>query len=169
MKRQFSAGGVVYKVADSGSVEWLITRSIPSKQFPKAVWRLPKGWLDDNNGGKHPGELGSGVKKATEEEIQSAALREVREEAGVEAKIIKKLKTERYFLTIDGERILKFATFYLMKFSKDLPEGFSKDETSEVAWLEFERARERLSYLREKKILDKAKETLESGMQNKLL
>ena len=27
---------------------WLTTKSRPSKLYPKAVWRFPKGWLDDS-------------------------------------------------------------------------------------------------------------------------
>lgn len=169
MDREFSAGGVVFKkVTHNDRVLWLLTRSMPSKLFPKASWRLPKGWLDDRRGGRKPGPMASGKVRAMEEDLMSASLREVKEEAGVDAKILKKLGTEAYFFTVSRKKIIKFVTFYLMEWLKDLPQG-PGPETSEVVWLEFEDARKKLSYPREKKVLDKAKEALDSGLQENLL
>lgn len=167
MKREFSSGGVVYKKDDSQSL-WLVTKSTPSELYPKGFWRLPKGWLDDTDGGKKTGPLARGDMRASEEVIRKAALREVKEEGGVKAKIIKKIGTEKYFSTIKGEKILKFVTFYLMEWLKDLPVG-PGFETEEVSWLGFEEARKRLTHSGEKKILDKAHHLLSSGLQENLL
>ena len=135
--REFSSGGVVYK-----KDKWLITRSAPSEIYPKSVWRLPKGWVDKD------------------ESAEEAALREVKEEGGVEAKVIKKIETVRYFFTTpDKGKVLKFVTFYLMEWTKNLSEGFG-EETSEIAWLPFDQAVKRLAYSGEKQILKKAKELL---------
>lgn len=165
LERQFSAGGVVFKkVKDEGTkikVLWLITKSRPSKLFPKTIWRLPKGWLDDELGGKRPGPLASGKKQAKEADIQKAALREVEEEGGARAKIIGKIGTEKYFLTISGQRILKFVTFYLMEWIKDLPSG-PGEETEKVEWLPYGIARQKLSYSGEKKMLDEARRLLKA-------
>jgi 8-oxo-dGTP pyrophosphatase MutT (NUDIX family) len=179
--REFSAGGVVYKrVKESFGkaqdklesrrvrVKWLVTKSAPSKLYPKSVWRLPKGWLDDKDNGREPGPLASGKKRATETQIKEAAIREVREEGGVEAQIVAKIGTERYFFQLQGERILKFATFYLMEWIDDLREG-PGSETEEVLWLSYAKARKRLSYQGEKKILDKADSILDRGVQQKLV
>ena len=166
--RQFSAGGVVYKRVKDKKVLWLVSKSRPSRLYPESVWRFPKGWIDDKRGGKKPGELASGKKRAKEEDLRKTAIREVKEEAGVEAKIIEKIGTERYFLTISNQRTLKFVTFYLMKWSKDLASGFGP-ETSEIKWLPFEEARKKLSYSGEKKILDKGREILKSGIQETLV
>jgi 8-oxo-dGTP pyrophosphatase MutT (NUDIX family) len=159
MKREFSAGGIVFKKNQNPSskiqIEWLLSKSSASDLFPNSIWRLPKGWIDDFDGGKSPGPIASGERKATEEELQTAALREVREEAGVEAKIIEKLGTEIYFITIKEEKIMKFVTFYLMEWVSDLPEGFGF-ETSEVQWLPFDEAKKLLKSGGEKKILEKA-------------
>ncbi|OGM59186.1 hypothetical protein A3A75_03145 [Candidatus Woesebacteria bacterium RIFCSPLOWO2_01_FULL_39_10] len=171
MKRQFTAGGVVYKRENSKGKDeplWLITKSSPSEIFPTTFWRLPKGWLDDEDQGKNPGPKTTGEKKATEEEIREAAKREVREEGGVEAKIVKKIQTERFFITYEGDRILKFITYFLMEYISDLPEGFGF-ETSEIAWLPYEEARNKLKHSSEKKILDKAKNILDSGVQENLI
>lgn len=106
--------------------------------------------------------MARGERKATEKDLRDAALRETREEGGVEAEIVKKIGSEKIFFR-HPERglILKFITYYLMKWKKDLPEGFG-EETSEVVWLPYNEARKKLSYGGEKKILDNAKELLAS-------
>jgi len=135
--REFSSGGVVYRQG-----KWLVARSAPSELYPKQVWRLPKGWEDE---GESSGE---------------AAIREVREEGGVEAKIIKKIGTIKYFFNApDKGRILKFVTFYLMRWVRDLPEGLD-GETSEIAWLPYDEAYQKLSFSGEKQMLKKAKAML---------
>ncbi len=156
--REFSAGGVVFK---RESLLWLVTRSTPSELFPGEYWRLPKGWIDDEVENAYPGPLATGERKATKQELESAALREVREEGGVEAKIVGKIGTVNYFSTSPRGRVLKFATFYLMEWIRDLPEG-TDFETSEVIWLPFKEAYEKLTSQKEKEIFMKAKETLES-------
>ena len=134
VRKEFSSGGVVFK-----KDKWLITRSMPSEIYPKSVWRLPKGWVDKD------------------ESAEEAALREVKEEGGVEAKVIKKIETVRYFFTTpDKGKVLKFVTFYLMEWIKNLSEGLG-EETSEIAWLSFDQAVKKLAYSGEKQILKKAK------------
>jgi len=121
---------------------WLVTRSTPSDLFPKAVWRLPKGHIESN------------------ESTEQTAIREVGEESGIEAKIIKKIETVKYFFTISGEgNIFKFVTFYLMEYVSDLSKGHDM-ETSEISWLSYEEAYKKLSYGREKQMLKKARELL---------
>jgi 8-oxo-dGTP pyrophosphatase MutT (NUDIX family) len=166
--REFSAGGVVYKKERRGKTSWLVAKSAPSELFPKGFWRLPKGWLDDTGGGDKPGPLAKGMQRATQEELRQAAIREVVEEGGVEAKIVDKIGTERYFFTVSGRRILKFVTFYLMEWVKDLPEG-PAFETEKVVWLLYKEARARLTHSGEKKTLDKAKRLLDSGIQESLI
>ena len=137
----------------------MITRSSKSKLYPETYWRLPKGWVD-NDSPEIPGPMASGKIKADEESLQKGALREVREEGGVEARIVKKIGTEKYFFNApDKGRILKFVTFYLMEYVRDLPEGFD-GETSEISWLPFAEAYKKLSFSGEKQMLKKAKEIL---------
>jgi len=156
--REFSSGGVVFK-KEKGEILWLIAKTVPSEVFPEPVWRLPKGWIDDESEGI-PGPMASGKVKADEESLQKTALREVREEGGVEAKIISKLGSHKYFYTNPTRgKIFKFVTFYLMEYLRDLPEGFD-GETSEVAWLTFDLAHKKLSFSHEKEFLKKAKNLL---------
>ena len=69
----------------------------------------------------------------------------------MEAKIIRKIETVKYFSPLQiEEKILKFVTFYLTGWVKDLPEGFG-EETSEIAWLSFEEAYKKLSFRGEKR------------------
>jgi 8-oxo-dGTP pyrophosphatase MutT (NUDIX family) len=167
MKREFSAGGIIYKQIKSQSeklkVVYLLTKSSSSVLFPQSYWRLPKGWIDDKDNGKLPGPIASGEKKATEEDLQTAALREVREEAGVEATIIKKIGTETYFYKTENDRVMKFVTFYLMEWEKDLDEGFGF-ETAEVKWFPFEEARRLLKNGGEKEMVEKSQEIIDRGI-----
>lgn len=140
---------------------WLITRSAPGDRIPKSVWRLPKGWIDDEDGGVGP--VARGERRATEEELQAAALRETKEEGGVEAEIIKKIGTEKYIFPLGGEKIMKFVTFYLMRWIRDVPDGHD-NETQEVGWFEYDKALDLLAYRGEKEMLKKAKELVDSGI-----
>lgn len=156
--REFSAGGAVYKKVN-GEVLWLITKNNPGELYPKEWWRLPKGRIDDI-GDDEPGPMAKGEIKADEASLQKGALREVEEEGGIEAKIIEKVGTEKYFFKHSQRgNILKFVTFYLMEYVSDLPEGFG-EETSEIIWLPFDEAVKKLSYSGEKHILKKAKDLL---------
>src|SRR3990167_6716077 len=92
--REFSAGGVVYK----GNL-WLLRATAPSELFPKIHWTLPKGLIDKG------------------ESSQTAAIREVGEETGVEAKIIRKIGYAKYvYKHPENGRIFKEVTFYLMEY-----------------------------------------------------
>ncbi|KKU57485.1 MAG: AP4A hydrolase [Candidatus Amesbacteria bacterium GW2011_GWA2_47_11b] len=169
--REFSAGGVVFR-RKNGRVLWLVTKAaVLPKSFvplhPPNTWRLPKGWLDDAGEGI-PGPLASGDKKAKEEDLQKTALKEVKEEGGVEARIVNKVGTIKFFFNSTRGKVLKFVTFYLMEWVSDLPEGFHF-ETLEVASLPFDEAYKKLTYPTEKQVLKKAKEILDRGLQQNLI
>ncbi len=153
--REFSSGGVVFK-REGDKVLWLIRKTKASKEFPTEYWMLPKGWIDDAGPGV-PGPMASGKIKADEESLQSSALREVREEGGIEAKIIKKIGSFTYFYKHPTHgNILKFVTFYLMEWERDLPNGHD-EETSEVSWLEYNKATKQLSFGKEKEVIKSAR------------
>lgn len=158
VKREFSAGGVIFKKTREG-VLWLVRRPTPSEGYRGNLgWSWPKGWIDDADEGKNPGPKASGQEKATLQDLQTAALREVREEAGVKAKIINKISTIKVFFTDNsGERVMKFITYFLMEFESELPEGFGF-ETEEVKWVSTDEAAEMLAYKSEKELLSVAKE-----------
>lgn len=158
--REFSSGGVVFK-REGANIYWVVAASSPSIEFPKIVWRLPKGWIDDAGVGV-PGPMASGKKKTDEESLQKTAVREVGEETGVEAKILQKIGTEIYsYVHPSRGKVLKLVTFYLMEWKRDLSEGFD-GETSEIAWLPYGDAYKKLSFSGEKQMLKKAKTLLEN-------
>lgn len=148
VKREFSSGGVVFRKV-KGELLWLIRKTAASDLIPQQHWMLAKGWLE-------PGE-----------KSEETALREVKEETGIEAKIIKKIGTERYFYRHPQEGlILKFVTYFLMEYVRNLPEGFD-EETAEIAWLPYPEAYRQLSF--EKQVLKKADEILAKGVQVSLV
>jgi 8-oxo-dGTP pyrophosphatase MutT (NUDIX family) len=160
--REFSSGGVVFK-KEKNKILWLVRKTSKSELYPKQYWMLPKGRVDDEDGDQ-PGPMAKGLIKADPTSLEMAAIREVNEEGGVEAKIVKKIGTSMYsFKDPQRGKILKFVTFFLMEYVKDLPEGFDW-ETEEIAWLSFEDAKKRLSFGGEKQMLTKAKELLEGSV-----
>lgn len=146
MKREFSAGGLVLK----GDL-WLIRRPIPNDGYRGNLgWSWPKGWIDE---GETP---------------EQAAIREVAEEGGVEAKAIKKLGTLKIFFTDqNGERVMKFITYFLMQHVADVPEGFG-DETAEIKWVTKDEAQGLLVHKNERELL-KSVEPGEVAYETKLL
>lgn len=135
VKREFSAGGVVFRQEPEG-ILWLVIKPKGNNK-----WRLPKGWIE------------------RKESSVQAAQREVREEAGIEAEILNKVGSEKYFFVEGGEKIFKTVVFYLMRYLQEAQSGFGW-ETEEVAWLPFEEAKEKLAFEKEREILEKAKEVL---------
>jgi 8-oxo-dGTP pyrophosphatase MutT (NUDIX family) len=155
MIREFSAGGIVFK--PGGLV--LIRKPAPNPGFKGNLgWNFPKGWIDDADEGKKPGPKTSGQEKASETDLEVAALREVREEAGVEAKIVKKLPTIRFFYkNSEGNLVMKFVTFFRMEWVADLPEGWGW-ETGEAKWVSLDEAKKLLINKSERELLEKVEE-----------
>ena len=136
IKREFSAGGVVFRQEPEGFL-WLVVRPKGSDQ-----WRLPKGWIEPK------------------ESSAEAAKREVKEEGGVEAEILAKIASSKYFFSQNKEKIFKTVVFYLLEYRQEVREGFGW-ETEEIAWLPYNEAREKLAFKNEKEVLAKAKEVWE--------
>ena len=132
MKREFSAGGIVFK--DS---KVLLVKAGSLRDESKKHWKFPKGHLD---GG---------------ESSQEAAVREVYEETGIEAKIIEKIGTSKYTYILKGEKVFKIVTYYLMEYlsGETSPQ---LGEIEEVIWASPEKARELLSFSADKKLLKEA-------------
>lgn len=127
MKREFSAGGIVFK-----NNQVLITQNSRSKN-----WGFPKGWIDEG------------------EDSKTAALREVKEEGGVEAKIIKKVGDVRFIYTRDGEKIFKIVVYFLMEYISGDPKDHDF-EISEAKFVSIDQALTILSFKSDKELLKKA-------------
>lgn len=140
---QVSAGGVAHRV-DDGRVEVVLI-----KTSSEGRWQLPKGMID-------PGET-----------PEIAALREVREEAGIRCEIVEPLDVIEYWFvaSFDGapkKRYHKKVHFFLMKYL----EGDVNDHDHEVVearWVEIDQAGRMLAFDGEKELIVKAKRRLESA------
>jgi 8-oxo-dGTP pyrophosphatase MutT (NUDIX family) len=136
---QISAGGVVYRGA-AENVEVIIVQVVPELR-----WQLPKGVIDEG------------------ETNEQAALREVREEAGVDAEIVKFIETSEYWFTVerDGEmkRCHKFVHFFLMRYVA----GDVRDHDHEVAearWVPIETALEMFTFDSDREVVRKARDLI---------
>ena len=137
MIREFSAGG-------------LVIRNLRGRPFVAVVrvreqiLALPKG---------HP-EAG--------ESAQEAALREVREETGLEATPIEKLGDIRYWYAREGERVMKIVAFFLFRYrSGDVADH--DHEVEEALWIPLDEAAERLAYEGERQMAESALSRLAEG------
>ena len=93
------------------------------------------------------------------EKPEQAALREVAEETGVEARLVTKLGDIRYVYTWDGERVFKVVSFYLLRYRRGrlgeiAPE--QKIEVAEARWFPLEEAPRLLAYKGEREMAEKA-------------
>jgi 8-oxo-dGTP diphosphatase len=132
MIRQFSAGGIVFK-----GDKVLVVKNASIKDKKTAYWGFPKGHLEKGEGSKE------------------AALREVKEETGIEAKISSKLGEVSYIFTQYGERIFKVVTFFLMEYVSGEDKA-QLNEVSQINWLSPKDALEILSFKNDKEMLQKA-------------
>lgn len=137
--QQVSAGGVVYRERD-GRFQIVIVAVNPTLR-----WQLPKGIVDE---GETP---------------EMTAVREVREEAGVNAELLMMLDTIEYWYAgnIKDERVRfhKFVHFYLMKYR----DGSIEDHDHEIAearWVEINESLKMLTFKSEREIVQKAIEMI---------
>lgn len=151
VKREISAGGAVFKKADK-ELLWLIVQPKRSDSSKPINWRLAKGLIEKG------------------EPTEVAALREVKEEAGIKAKVLDKIGKSTYFYTFKGDRIFKIIIFYLMRFLSETGNGVDEVEIEKKEWLPYKEAYEKLTFDSEKRILEKAKKILrEKEKQQRLL
>jgi len=141
MKREISAGCVIYKTDGDG------TRVILIRPKDRDSWALPKGLVE-------PGEP-----------TEAAARREAQEETGLQGNIIRKIGSVKYTYTAKWEnppaRVFKIVTFYLMQHTGGDPK-LHDWEVAEVMWYPLDEAVSKASYSTERKILRQAKTILES-------
>jgi len=144
MKFEFSAGAIVFRRQDS-KIEYLLLE-FPSIGGKERYWGFPKGLIEGR------------------ESAREAALREVKEEAGIsEVGILEDFKErEEYMFKREGELIRKTASFFLAEVPAEAEVKISEEHT-DFAWLSLDDALERLSFESAKKILQKADEFLQEG------
>ena len=138
MIREFSAGG-------------LALRRFRGREFVAAVrvkdgrvLALPKGHID-------PGESAA-----------DAATRELREEAGINGRLVEKLGDVKYWYSRDGDRVMKVVSFFLFRYRS----GSVRDHDFEVdsaEWVPLEDAPRLLSYRGEREMAEAALSALSTG------
>ncbi len=130
--REFSAGG-------------LVVRRMRGRPYIAAVrvkdgtvLALPKGHIEQ-------GESGA-----------ETAIREVREETGIDSRLVEKLDDIRYWYTRDGGRVLKVVSFFLLSYRSGSVRNYQRAEVDSAEWVPLEEAPRRLAYSGEKKMASAA-------------
>jgi len=128
IERERSYGGVVVR---DGEVLVITPAGRPS------VRTLPKG-------GANAGES-----------EEATATREVREETGVDARVVERLGDVEYWYRRRGVRVFKTVAFYLFEYLA----GDTADhdhEVDDVRWMPLQQARAELSYPGEREMIERA-------------
>jgi 8-oxo-dGTP pyrophosphatase MutT (NUDIX family) len=137
VRNEHSSGGAVIALRDGQPhVALIATRG-------RTRWGLPKGAVSQG------------------ETSEQAALREVREETGLEAEIVKPLDTIEYFFRVGDTIIKKRVDFYLMTHTGGTMTP-QLSEVDDVEWVELSQAISRASFDSEKKLLEMASIELSS-------
>jgi 8-oxo-dGTP pyrophosphatase MutT (NUDIX family) len=137
MRREFSAGGVLVRRLRG---RWVLAAIRPAGK-PSGVWALPKGLVGPGESPDH------------------AALREAREETGVDVRLVEKLGDIRYVYTWAGERVFKIVSFYLLRYRAGRLDDLAAEHRHEVAearWLPLDEAERLLAYKGEREMAGKA-------------
>jgi 8-oxo-dGTP pyrophosphatase MutT (NUDIX family) len=143
VQREFSAGGVLVRTIRGRTMLAAIRPRGKEK-----VWALPKGRIDAG------------------ESAAETAVREVREETGVEGRLVEKLGDVRYVYTWKGERIFKVVSFFLLQAGRGrigALEDAMRVEVAEARWLPLDEAPQLLSYGGEREIAAKAWEKISAS------
>jgi 8-oxo-dGTP pyrophosphatase MutT (NUDIX family) len=138
VRREVSAGGLVYRRRHDGGLEFVLIR-------PKGAdtWALPKGHIEKD------------------ESAEDAAVREVREETGLEVGRIEPLGDVSYVFSWRDQpgaslvRIFKRVRFFTMEFVGG-DSAAHDGEIEEVAWYGAEEACKRATYKDERSLIGKA-------------
>ena len=129
MEREFSAGGLV--IRNMRGRPYLATVLVKDGK----VHALPKGHIEE-------GEKGA-----------ETAVREVREETGLETEVVEKLGDIKYWYVrkwSDGERVFKVVSFFLLRYLSGSLENYQRAEVDGAEWIPLEDAPKVLAYRGEK-------------------
>jgi 8-oxo-dGTP pyrophosphatase MutT (NUDIX family) len=129
VKHERSAGGLVLQREHGAYSGLVIGRSTPR------IWSLPKGHIEPN------------------ESIENAALREVKEETGIEATIIVKLSDIRYWFYANKMKHSKIVHFFLMRYVNGAPTP-QQGEVDEALWAKLDELPEMLTHVNERRLIE---------------
>jgi 8-oxo-dGTP pyrophosphatase MutT (NUDIX family) len=134
--RDVSAGGVIYRQRD-GRIEVALVGKVSPRR-----WGLPKGAPQQG------------------ESLEQAAVREVTEETGLQARLVCPLGDIDYWFRWAGRRHFKTVHFYLME-AIGGDTSHHDHEYDIVEWFPLDEARRSMSYPSEIQIVDRAEKILE--------
>jgi 8-oxo-dGTP pyrophosphatase MutT (NUDIX family) len=137
MKREFSAGGIIF----NKEKQVLLINNAALRDPKKSYWGFPKGHIEGKESSK------------------DAAIREVKEETGLEVTVIQKIGDSKYIFLQDKEKIFKVVIMFLMEESG----GELKIQDQELLgaeWFSLEEASKKLSFGNDRKLLKKALEII---------
>lgn len=128
VKWEFSAGGIVYKRAEDGSLSILLIKN-------KDRYGFPKGNIERT------------------EKKEDAAVREVKEETGVDAKIEDYLGNVEYWYRSGTDNIHKFVYYYIMSYvGGDV--NPQKEEIESAEFVPVDKVMQLLSFDKDRKIFE---------------
>lgn len=135
--QQVSSGGVIFRPGTAGMEIALIRKTLKGG---KRIWCLPKGWVE-------PGES-----------FEDAAVREVREETGLDGEILQKIGETSYqfYSKEDRARIDKTVHFFLMN-CRGGNTADHDDEVEAADWFPLEQVETIMAYPTEKEMVRKAR------------
>ena len=145
MEREFSAGGVLVRTIRGRPMVAAIRPNGRDR-----VWALPKGRIDQG------------------ETAADTAVREVREETGVEGRVVEKLGDVRYVYTASwkgGARIFKVVSFFLLRAGRGRIGEIAEEmriEVAEARWLPLDEAPQLLTYGGEREMAARALERVDA-------
>jgi len=132
-----SSGGVIFRIVNG---QFEVALILTGKR-----WALPKGLIEKG------------------ETAEETALREVREETGLDGETLKKIGKIGYSFTRE-KRYSKTVHFYLLKYTGGSVQNHDY-EVDKVKWFPISEAIQVLTYSSEKKMLEKADELLKKDAQ----
>ncbi len=137
IKRQTSSGGVIFR--ENNRVIEVALISVKNG----SIWTLPKGVVE------------------RDEDIIKTALREVKEETGLEGEIVAELGSISYWYYMKDEntKYHKTVYYYLMEYRSGSTEEHDR-EVEEVKWYPIEEALKRVKYKGDRVVLKRAREIL---------
>ena len=130
--QETSAGGVVYRLADGDPLFLLIRDSYQN-------WGFPKGHLESG------------------ERAEDAALREVREETGIDAVALRgNIETIDWYFRFRGRLIHKVCHFFLMETTSEATCPQRAEGITACCWVPFDDAVRMVSYANARQVLERA-------------
>lgn len=141
-RTEISAGGVVFRLRPDDGFEVAIIRTHEGR------WQLPKGWVEP------------------EEQPEQTAIREVREEAGVDAEMVAPLDLIEYWYVskYDPEpaRVHKYVHFFLLRYLAGSTDDHD-DEVEEARFVDIGDALHMLDFRDERNVAQLAKDALQDA------